>query len=76
MISATQTDAVSRLMSCVLCPRGHAVAVGSHIPPTKMKITCIHCEQTFAFEQGDVQQRIMIHDNKIGGWREESFMMH
>jgi CxxC motif-containing protein len=56
-------------MSCVLCPRGHAVAVGNQTT----QLTCPQCKQTFPFEQGDVQRRLMAYDSEMGVWKEEPF---
>ena len=45
----------------VLCPNfACGDPVGGRIPqpPERLKLTCLHCKQTFTFEEGDVRQGI------------------
>jgi hypothetical protein len=60
----------------VLCPNlACHDPVGGHLPQPReaLKLTCLHCKQTFTFEEGDVRRGIVSYDGRADRWKVERF---
>ena len=65
------------LLSYVPCPEcGHPV--GGRIPqaPEELKLDCVHCKKTFAFERADLHRGLVSYDHEADRWKVENFMSH
>lgn len=63
------------VMSYVLCPNpdcGDPVGGRVPQPPEELKLTCLHCKQTFPFEPGDVRNGVVSDTRENKRWRVES----
>jgi hypothetical protein len=67
-----QHDPVSRggHMSYVPCPEcGDAVAGRIPQPPEELKLTCVHCKQTFTFEPNEVRGGLVFYNPETNRWK-------
>jgi hypothetical protein len=68
-----QFDPVSRggLMSYVLCPNpkcGDPVAGRIPQSPEELKLTCVHCKETFAFKASEVRSGLVFYNTETKRW--------
>jgi hypothetical protein len=62
------------LLSYVPCPAcGHPVGGRLPQPPEELKLTCLHCSTTFAFEPNAVRRGLVSYDHEADRWKVESF---
>lgn len=64
------------IMSYVLCPNPDCGdPVGGRIPqpPERLKLICLHCKQTFTFQEEDVRRGIVSYDRRADRWTVERF---
>jgi hypothetical protein len=64
------------VMFYVLCPNlacGDPVGGRLPQPPEPLKLTCLHCKQTFTFEEEDVRRGIVSYDGRADRWKVERF---
>jgi len=67
-----QNDPVSRggHMSYVPCPEcGDAVAGRIPQPPEELKLTCVHCKQTFTFAANEVRNGLVFCNPETNRWK-------
>ena len=64
------------IMSYVLCPNSECGdPVGGRLPqpPERLKLTCLHCKETFTFEERDVHHGVVSYDRGLDRWKIERF---
>jgi hypothetical protein len=76
--SSRKTEPTSQagVMTYAICPTpGCGDPVAGRIPqaPEELKLTCVHCKQTFAFEPGDLQRGLVSYDRLTKRWKVETY---
>ena len=64
------------VMFYVLCPNlacGDPVGGRLPQPPQQLKLTCLHCKQTFTLEEQDQRRGIVSYDRRADRWKVERF---
>jgi hypothetical protein len=70
----SRPDLVSRggHMSYVPCPNpkcGDAVAGRIPQPPEELRLTCVHCKETFTFEASEVRSGLVFYNPETNRWK-------
>jgi hypothetical protein len=58
-------------MSYVTCPNpecGDPVAGRIPQPPEELKLTCVHCKETFSFDPNEVRTGLVSYNQTINRW--------
>jgi hypothetical protein len=66
---STRTAVVLSYVICAKC--GDPVGGRIPQPPQELKLTCLHCKQTFTFEPEDVGRGVVSYDPLTGRWKTE-----
>jgi hypothetical protein len=57
-------------MSYVPCPQcGDAVAGRIPQAPEELKLSCVHCQQTFTFDPSEVRSGLVFCDHNTNRWK-------